>query len=334
MPRPDLLLSIACMLLYAGGAGAKQADYVDVGRTSNPNFGTWAIGDGTQVSTQVLCTASANYDNVYLDPPPVVSPPAVHEAYQFKVTTLAAPSGYYLYLNGDDTLTGNARMAVQFEHQDTMEPASFETLVDDAYDTHVHKGQFRNCRNGDNSELRMTLTAAELQKAQAGSYSADFRAGAIGGSSGTAVSTSDFNARINVGTAAQVSGLDNIAFGLWSGTGDLTNSDTFCVYSNTAGATYNITITSPNQDASSNFFLANAGATATIPYQLQFKDDLLVGGETTVTGATLSGVGNNQVPDCGGINNARLTVTLLATDLSVATNDTYTDTITILVVPL
>jgi len=334
MPRTDLLLSIVCLLLYAGNAAAKQADYVDVGRTSNQNLGTWAIGDGAQVSTQVLCTASANYDNAYLDPPPVVSPAAVHEDYQFKVTTLAAPSGYYLYLDGIDTNTGNARIAVQFEHQDTKEPASFETLVDDTYDSHVHKGQFRNCRNGDNSELRMTLSAAELQKAQSGSYSADFRVGAIGGSSGTAVNTSDFNARISVGTASQVSSLDNITFGLWSGTGDLTNSDTFCVYSNTVGATYNITITSPNQDASSNFFLANAGATATIPYQLQFKDDLVAGGETTVTGATLSGVGNNQAPDCGGVDNARLTVTLLATDLSAATTDTYTDTITILVVPL
>jgi len=334
MSRSDLLLSIVCLLLYAGNAAAKQADYVDVGRTSNQNFGNWAIGDGAQVTTQVLCTASANYDNVYSYPPPVVTPPAVHENYQFKVTTLAIPSGYYLYLNGDDTNTGNARIAVQFEHQDTKEPASFETLVDDTYDSHVHNGQFRNCRDGDNSELRMTLSAAELQKAQAGSYSANFRVGAIGGSSGTAVSTNDFSASITVGSAAQVSGLDNIALGLWSGPGDLTSTETFCVYSNTVGATYNITITSPNQDASSNFFLANAGLTATIPYQLQFKDDLVPGGDVTVGGAALSGAGNNQVPDCGGIDNARLTVTLLATDLDVATVDFYSDTITILVAPL
>jgi len=40
------------------------------------------------------------------------------------------------------------------------------------------------------------------------------------------------------------------------------------------------------------------------------------------------------VPDCGGIDNARLTVTLLATDLDVATVDFYSDTITILVAPL
>ena len=76
------------------------------------------------------------------------------------------------------------------------------TLSDDIYDSHYHEGQFKNCMDGKNSELKMTLTSTELQKAKAGSYSGFFRAGAQGGSSGTAVSTSDFKVSISVASPA------------------------------------------------------------------------------------------------------------------------------------
>ncbi|MEX0943226.1 MAG: hypothetical protein WD002_11860 [Pseudomonadales bacterium] len=322
------------LTISASMVQAKEADHVAIGRIQNQNFGNWAIGDGAQSVTIISCASSSNYDNPYDDPPPAVTPPAVHLPYQFKVTQLATPAGHYLYLDGDDTNTGNARIAVQFEHRDVKTPSTFETLSDNIYDTHLHDGQFRLCKSGDNSELRMTLTQAELEKARAGTYRTDFRAGVIGGSSGTASATTDFFMRISVSTAAQVSGLSNIDLGVWDGTGDLVAEEGFCVYSNTTDAAYELSISSPGQDGGGNFYLSNPGATVSIPYQLRFKDDVSPGGGVLVGTASLTGNGNNSVVDCGGIDNAKLSVTLLAADLGAAANNIYSDTITLVVVPL
>lgn len=329
----QVVIAVLGFWLLAQQGYAKQADYVDVGRSSNQNLGTWAVGDGDQVVTQVFCAASSNYDNPYNDPPPNNSPPAEHMQYTFKVTDLAAPSGYYLYLDGVDTNTGNARIQVQFEHADTLQPVGFETLSDDTYDTHYHLGQFKNCRNGDNSELKMTIPAAQLQQAKAGRYSGSFEMTARGGSSGTALSSNSFSVTINVASAVEISGLAPLALGDWSGNADLTGLTSFCVYSNNATAGYSITISSPNQDAAGNFFLVNPSATVTVPYSLMFAANAAGAGASMVGSTALSGTGNNDLPGCGGVNNASLTATVLSANLTGVTPDTYSDTLTLVVVP-
>lgn len=326
-----VLYSQACLAAPGGGGGAKASDYVDVGLFANQSLGTWAIGDGDQVITQSVCTASANYSQK--NPNPSWSPTPAKEPYAFKVTDLSTPAGYYLYLNGDDTQTGNARIAVEFDHQDTLQPVGYETLSDDVYDGHYHLGQFNGCTSGNNSDLRMKLTSTNLSKAKAGTYTGTFRAGALGGSSGTATSTANFTVTITIANAVQISNLSNINLGTWGGGADKTAEGSFCVYSNTAGASYTISVTSPNQDVSSNFFLANAGATTTIPYTLQFTDNVSAPTGTTVGATPISGVGDNNTPGCGSVNNAKLIVTILATDMQTAPTDSYGDTVTLVVVP-
>jgi hypothetical protein len=320
---------IVGLLLASFEAAAKQADYVSVGRTLNQNFGTWAIGDGSISLVMTVCIASANYD----DRNPK-APDAAQMPYQFKVASLATPPGHILYLDGIDTNTGNATIQVQFEHQDTMQPVPYEVLTDDVYDLHAHLGQYRNCASGDNSQVRMSIPSTQLEAAKAGTYFTDFRMTAIGGSSGTATDFDDMTVRLTVANAVRVSALENLNLGLWDGMSDLVAEETFCVYSNTAGSTYDVTMSSPNQDGAGNFLLANIGATATIPYLLQFKDDTTAGGGITVATAALSGVGNSDAVDCGGIDNSKLTVTILAADLALAPTDLYSDTITIVVVPI
>ena len=333
------ILMISILVLYSqasiaakgGGSGPSPSDYVDVGAPGSQSLGTWAIGDGDQSPVQSLCTASANYSQK--NPNPAWSPAPVQEPYSFKVTDLSAAAGYYLYLNGDTTQTGNGRIPVEFDHQDTLQPVGYETLSNDVYDSHYHLGQFSGCSNGNNSDLRMRLISTNLAQAKAGTYTGTFRAGAIGGSSGTVVSTADFTATITIANAVQVSGLSNINIGTWAGGADKIAEGSFCVYSNTAGATYSISISSPNQDASSNFFLVNPGATASIPYGLQFTDNVSASTGTTVGATPISGAGNNSVPGCGGIANAKLIVSILATDMQTAPTDSYSDTITLVVVP-
>lgn len=332
--RPLQIMTASLLLLmHLSPASGKLADFVDVGQITPLNLGTWAIGDGDQTMVEVICTGSANYDDV--NPRPNLNPPATTMPYQFKVTDLSTPAGYYLYLNADDTNTGNARVQVQFEHRDTIAGTAYETLIDDVYDTHAHDGQFRNCRNGDNGELRISITATQLEQARAGYYEGNFRAAAQGGSSGTAVSSVDFRITLTVAPAVQITALQNVNLGVWAaGFGDLAADETFCVYSNNATASYNLTITSPNQDAAFNFYVVNPAMTVQVPYTLGFKDNVTPGPGTTVAGTPISGTGNNTTPGCGGIDNAKIDVTILAADLGGAPVDTYSDTITLLVEPI
>lgn len=329
--RAALLLSLCAM--YASVVSAAQGDVVSVGTTRSMNLGNWAVGDGDQVVSQVLCTVSvSNYYSFF-----AYWFPWFHgnpQPYAFKVTDLSMPSGYYLYLNGDDGNTGNARIQTRFQHRDTMQPVGFETLDDSVYDGHHHLGQGTNCPNGDNSEMKMTLSSIELQKAKAGQYVGYFQAAALGGLAGNAEDTDNFTMRVNISPAVQISGLQDINLGDWGGGGDKTGSTTFCVYSNNASAAYGISMSSVNQDASSNFFLVNGGGTSSLPYTLEFADSALVGTGTVVGGASLSGTGNNDAPDCGGVDNARLTVTVLATDLAGAAGFSYSDSIELVVVPM
>jgi len=320
------------LTLSAFEASAIETSFMNVGNITNQNLGTWAIGDGTQTLSLVHCAASSNYNNGFNDPPPVRVPPAVHAPYEFKILDRAGPAGYFLYLDNDDANTGNARIAVQFEHRDIKDTTAFETLADNVYDSHSHDGQFKKCKNGDNSEVQVTILNADLEKAKAGSYRGRFRMVGRGGSPGLVNESDNFRIDIDIAPAVRISSLDNIAFGTWSGTGGLSAEETFCVYNNTSTSAYEVTITSPNQDGSSNFFVTDGGVKS-VGYQLQFKDDVLPGGGSTVGALAIGGVGDNNDLDCGG-DNAKLTVNFLEADLSASSSAVYTDTVTLVVSPI
>lgn len=309
---------------WRGGGGG--------GGTATINLGTWAVGDGTQTWSKVNCAASANYSNSFYDPPPwYLNPPAVHEPYQFMLQDLDPPSGYYLYLNANSNNTGNARIPVQAQFEDVKAGTGFQTLSDGVYDTLTHDGQFRSCRNGNNAELQITLPNTELENARAGTYTGHFRGQIEGGTSGTATSSSDFNLLITVANIVRVSGLSDINLGAWSGTGNLSGSTTFCIYSNTSSAGYTVTFLSANQSGST-FRLANAAGTSFVPYTVQFADSVS-GAGTTVSTAPISGVGNNTQSNCGGVDDAQLNVTVLAANLQGLPPQPFSDTITLQVAP-
>jgi len=327
------LLFCVFLTIVSDCANARLADFMKVGRIARFNFATWAYGDGSQTLTQTICIASSNYSNAYSDPPPVKNPPAVHEPYQFKVTDGNAPTGFFVYLDSDDTNTGNAKLAIQIEHRDTKDGNTWETLVDDVYDSHAHKGQFKRCNNGDNAQIRMSITAAELEQARAGVYGGTFTGTGQGGSSGTATDSKNFNARIRVAPIVRINGLADVPLGTYSGGGDINVEESFCVYSNNDTAAYDVTITSPNQDVSGNFFLLNVAATDSVAYTLYFKDNVTAGVGTQVVTAPILGAGNNSANDCGGSDNAKISVNVLDADMSVVPADSYSDTLTVLVAP-
>lgn len=126
--------------------------------------------------------------------------------------------------------------------------------------------------------------------------------------------------------------MDNIDLGSWPG-GDINATETFCVYSNNASAAYNVMITSQNQDGAANFSLVNSDGSASVPYALMFNDSAGGGAGATVGGSALSGTGTNNSVDCGGADNAMLTVKIAEPDLASVPADSYNDTLTLVVSP-
>lgn len=334
MQRPICILLIILVCLPAN---ARLRDFVNIQSFSGRNLGTWSAGDGNQLWSNLNCVASSNYTNAFSVPSPnnAVSPPAVHELYRFRISDTAAQSGYFMYLDDDSANRGNAMIPVSFEHRDSQVGTGFEPLADGVYDSHAHTGQFKRCNpSNDNSEVQMSILEGDLSNARAGRYRGRFVAQALGGSSGTRSHTRNLVMRITVAGIVRVSALDNVALGSWSGTGDMAASETFCVYSNNDSAGYSIGMSSPNK-LGSVFRLANGDTSEFVDYTLEFADSVGGGAGATVASATIPGIGNNSAADCSdGGDNATISITVPQTNLSAATPDSYSDTITLLVAPL
>jgi hypothetical protein len=322
-----LLILLVCL-----PTNARLRDFVNVERFTGRNLGTWSAGDGDLSWSNLKCVASSNYNNAYSDPPPSVSPPAVHEAYRLRITDTAPSAGFYLYLDDDTNNTGNARLPASFQHRDVKAGTNFETLEDGVYDSDSHTGQFKNCSNGPNSEIEMTVIEPVLENARAGRYRGRFQVEVEG--AGGRTHSRNLVMTLNVAEIVRVSELNNVELGNWSGSGDMSGDETFCVYSNNDAAGYSIDFSSPNQSGGT-FRLANGGATEFVGYTLEFADSV-AGVGTSVTGLAIPGSGNNSAVDCGGPGqvNAKISVTVTALDLGAATPDAYSDTLTMMVAPI
>ena len=145
---------------------------------------------------------------------------------------------------------------------------------------------------------------------------------------GTLGSTSTGTAIINISkqNAVKITNLDDLDLGtagFLSATA--TASDDVCVYSSTGG--YNITITSAN----GTFQLEDDNTPTNIPYSLNWT----AGATTAVTynTAIVGLVGNQSAVDCGGSTNASFEVSVTAADFNAADPGSYTDTLTLSVIP-
>ena len=79
--------------------------------------------------------------------------------------------------------------------------------------------------------------------------------------------------------------------------------------------------------------MADVGQSKFIGYGITFADSI-GGAGTTVGVAAIPGTGDNSGIDCGGADNAQITVDFLEADLRPAKSDSYSDTITLLVAPI
>ena len=140
-------------------------------------------------------------------------------------------------------------------------------------------------------------------------------------------STGTLDITLDIDNLMRVSNLDDINLGTYAGAGNLTGSDSFCVYRNGAG---NYAITMTGSGAANAFTLANGGNT--LPYTVEFVNG---GNNAMTTGAALTGqAGANTTSDtCGGTDNVSVNVAVDNADLAAAPAGNYTGTLTIVVAP-
>ncbi len=313
------LLSLGAEPLHARG-------FLTMDDVPDVNFGTW-VDSGSFSSEMNLCISSANASSWLpwraariLD-------------YRARVTSLQDAGNLFLYLNGDASAKGNQRIAIRFTHSDLRGPGGTESLEANRFDRIANTGQFLYCLfGGDNARLGVELASQDLGAAQSGDYWGSFRFEAdnrFGNDSDI------FSVRVTVQGRSEVriSGLDDLDLGRYGGGnfGDITVSERFCVYSNNGD--YRLSISSPNQDGAGNFFLYSDATGDSIPMSVHFADSGTGSGNTRITTNSAVGVGDSSRVDCGGSNNATVTLSLREDDIRASSSGFYSDSLLLLVEP-
>jgi hypothetical protein len=322
-PLPSIVLLLFLISISNQAAAVDYFQLTDF--SSDFLFGTWSDNGSVSVSqSQCIASASTAHPNGNGGAP---------FPYSVKVSNLNDPGGYFLYLDGNSSNTGNSRIEVIIKHRELFDSSGFEQLQPDTYDTHAHDGQFKNCVSmGDNSELDISMLSTELSQVVTGSYSGSFRLTGLGGMSGALEINSDFSITITVnGSLVKITSVDNITLGTYAQSGNVIANERFCVYSQTGN--YALTVSSTNQDSSGNFNLLNTASSALLPYSLSFIDSGSGQGTSAVSNLALSGSGDSSSETCGGTNNATLTLAIDEQDLQASETGSYSDTINLLVEP-
>jgi hypothetical protein len=144
-----------------------------------------------------------------------------------------------------------------------------------------------------------------------------------------ATSQGTLDITLTIDPLVQISALDNIALGTYTGGGNMTGADNLCVYSNSGG--YHITATGNGTGGAFELI----GTTVNLPYTVEWATSAGAGSGTAMTaGATLAGQsGTFTTPDCGASDNAQVIVTVDSNDLASAPTGNYTGILTLLVAP-
>ena len=157
---------------------------------------------------------------------------------------------------------------------------------------------------------------------------------AMAASDGTlgATSTGTADISVTIPPLIQISNMADIAFGSYSGTGDLNGNQDVCIYTNLAAGTYVVTATG---SGAANAFTVTDGSN-TIAYNVYFNDTTGTTGEVQLStgsqSAQQSGA-NTSSATCGGGDAANYHIEMLETNLQTAPAASYTGTLTLVVEP-
>ena len=301
------LLALAFVSSTIAGTAAAN---VNIQNIPNIDLGTWTPGMGPVSVQEDFCVQSDIFGffplrwRARLDDLSGAS-----TASEFR---LASPS------SGDSIAFTATLVDLRSGFSDELAPSTL-TAVDKT-------GDFANCPNGLNARLEFTFDAAGLEGAGAGQYQGNFEFFAERFGS----DTDRFRLRIRIPELVQVSDLDDIPLGLYGGSGDMSGTDSVCVYRNDAAAAYEIQAF--GQGAASAFVLEQA--TDSVPFEVEYDDGSGFASLSAAGAPVSAGNADTVSTACGGVGNATVRVTVRGADLANADAGAYSGTLTLSVAPI
>lgn len=316
---------IAMMLVFCGVLPLSIEDahaerFLTIETLQDYDFGTWANAGSLSTSNTVCAVA---WDS---------GAGGKERNYSVRVDALAG-SGYTLFLDGDSSANASSRIQINIDHADSLNSSPYETLVEGQWENQKQKGQAPGCPNGDNSDFRVSIESTELSGKLGGTYFAYFQQSIREGND-TATALGSFAVSVTIGGVPQVqiSQLDSINFGQHSGLGDLSASESFCIYSSAVAGAYRMSISSTAQDSAGHYLTESLGSDR-IPLTILYSANGTGPGTTPVTDNFVSGNGDSASTNCSGSNNTTLTLQLSELDLQAASSGSYTEQLTLLIEP-
>ncbi len=144
-------------------------------------------------------------------------------------------------------------------------------------------------------------------------------------------STDNSVVTLEIADKVQITNVDNISLGAYSGAGAFTGETEYCVHRN-GGDSYTVKLTS-NTGA---FHLTSATTTENINFALKVDADTDASdGQALTYNTASSGMSGSALVNCGGGDNGALEVSFTQADLlAVSSANDYTATLTVLIEPL
>lgn len=313
-----LLVFFGVLTLTIEDAHAER--FLSIETLQDYDFGSWANA-GTLSTTHTVCAVA--WDS---------RAGGKGRNYSVRVDALAS-SGYTLFLDGDSSANASSRIQINIDHADSLISSPYETLVEGQWESQKQKGQAPGCPNGDNSHFRVSIDSLELSGKLGGTYFAYFQQSIREGNN-TATALGSFAVSVTIGGVAQVqiSQLDSVNFGQHSGLGDLSATESFCIYSSATAGAYRMSISSTAQDASGHYLTESLGSER-IPLTILYSSNGTGPGTTPIKDNFVYGNGDSASTNCSGNNNTTLTLQLSEQDLQAASSGSYTEQLTILIEP-
>ncbi len=132
----------------------------------------------------------------------------------------------------------------------------------------------------------------------------------------------------------RLTSMNDVNFGMWSGTGDLINDDPTCVYRDNNNR-YKVTATDNSTITPNDFFLENSTNTVELPYVVKWNNSTATGGSSLQYNTIKNRKNaNTSHKKCAiGGNSANMNITIKSADLDAVPAGVYSATITIMAEP-
>jgi hypothetical protein len=250
--------------------------------------------------------------------------------------TVTPDTSFRLYKTTDPT----EFVDVVIEWTDTI--TSVTEVLAPSVDDSLNEGYTAvDCRNGlINGRLTVTALASSLQTQQPspGTYTAELQLTAEAVQMVGTTDSTILNPTLVIAGTVKIGNIDDIVLN-WSGVGDLTYNEPFCVFSNTG--TYAITVSTStlHMGDPQSFALENPlVAGDTVPYSVQVDDNADADasiGTSVLNGQLLGGLAGNPTElDCAaGGDDAAVFIRIQETDLQGLTGGSYSGTLNLTVEP-